>query len=261
MGIMKGPEPMMQLRNQGMVLGEDGEKMSKSRGNVIAPDELVAEYGADVVRSYLMFFARWDLGGPWDSQGVGGPNRWLRRVWTIFTEKPEPTIRENGIERWLRRKLHQTLDSVTSDFERFEFNTIISSLMELLNDLFEARDKGAYGTASWEEALDIYLRMLAPVAPHIAEELWVEVLGKEYSIHTQTWPTVDLEAVTEDEITLIVQVNGKLRDRIEVPAGITEEDAKFIALESDGAKRFTEDYEVERVIYIPGRLVNIVIRQ
>ena len=129
MGIMKGPEPMLQLRNQGMVLGEDNEKMSKSRGNVISPDELVAQYGADVVRAYLMFFARWDLGGPWDNQGVGGPNRWLRRVWTLFTEDQKDSKQEDGIEPWLRRKLHQTLKSVTQDFEKFEFNTIISSLM------------------------------------------------------------------------------------------------------------------------------------
>jgi leucyl-tRNA synthetase len=262
MGIMRGPEPMLQLRNQGMVLGEDGEKMSKSRGNVISPDELVAEYGADVVRSYLMFFARWDLGGPWDSQGVEGPNRWLRRVWTIYTEHPDGVKKsqENGIERWLRRKLHQTLESVTRDFDHFEFNTIISSLMELLNNLYEAREKGAFGTAAWEEAMDVYLRMLAPVAPHIAEELWVEVLKMEYSVHNQPWPAVDFEAVKEDEITLVVQVNGKVRDRIQVSAEIQEEDAKSFALASDGAQRFTKGLEVKKVIYIPGRLVNIVVK-
>ena len=262
MGIMRGPEPMLQLRNQGMVLGEDGEKMSKSRGNVISPDELVAEYGADVVRSYLMFFARWDLGGPWDSQGVGGPNRWLRRVWTIYTDDPGPETKsqENGIERWLRRKLHKTLESVTRDFDEFEFNTIISSLMELLNNLYDAREKGAYGTAAWEEAMDVYLRMLAPVAPHIAEELWVEVLKKDYSIHNQPWPAVDYDAVKEDEITLVVQVNGKVRDRIQVSADIQEEDAKSFALTSDGAQRFTRGFEVMKVIYIPGRLVNIVVK-
>jgi leucyl-tRNA synthetase len=259
MGVMKGPEPMSQLRNQGMVLGEDGEKMSKSRGNVVAPDALVAEFGADTVRAYLMFFARWDLGGPWDSQGVGGPSRWLKRVWTIITESPEKKQPTNGVERDLRRKVHQTLASVTHDFDTFEFNTIVSSLMELLNFMYQAREKGAYGTVAWDEAVDIYLRMMAPVTPHVAEELWVEVLGKPYSIHTQTWPEVDVEATKEDTITLPVQVNGKLRDRVEVPADVSEEDAKAAAISSEGAQRFIEGKEIRKIIYIPGRLVNIVV--
>jgi leucyl-tRNA synthetase len=259
MGIMKGPEPMLQLRNQGMVLGEDGEKMSKSRGNVVAPDELVARYGADVVRAYLMFFARWDLGGPWDSQGVEGPNRWLKRVWTLFTSKPGKTNSSAADEQNLRRKTHQTLKSVTRDFEDFEFNTIVSSLMELINVMYEAYQNGAYGTSIWDEAVDIYLRMMAPVTPHIAEELWVNYLKKPYSIHTQPWPQVDEEAIKEEEITLIIQVNGKLRDRIKVPADISEEDAKIAALASDGAQRFIGGKDVRKVIYVPGRLVNIVV--
>jgi leucyl-tRNA synthetase len=259
MGIMKGPEPMSQLRNQGMVLGEDGEKMSKSRGNVVAPDELVAEYGADTVRAYLMFFARWDLGGPWDSQGVGGPSRWLKRVWTLFTEVPEKKQPAQGIERDLRRKVHQTLESITHDFENFEFNTIVSSLMELLNFMYQARERGAYGTEAWDEAVDIYLRMMAPVTPHIAEELWTEVFAKPYSVHTQSWPEVDTAATKEETITLPVQVNGKLRDRVEVPADVSEDDAKAAAIASEGAQRFIEGKEIRKVIYIPGRLVNIVV--
>ncbi|MBN1668283.1 MAG: leucine--tRNA ligase, partial [Anaerolineales bacterium] len=261
MGIMQGPEPMLQLRNQGMVLGEDSEKMSKSRGNVVAPDELVERYGADTVRAYLMFFARWDLGGPWDSQGIGGPNRWLRRVWTLFTEPaPEATGEpDSELLRQLRRKLHQTLASVTEDFETFEFNTIVSSLMELLNFMYQAREQGAIGTPAWEEALDIYLRMLAPVTPHIAEELWVEVLGRPYSIHQQPWPEVDQAATVEDTITLPVQVNGKLRDRIEVPVDVSAEAAKAAALATEGAQKFMEGKQPRKVIYVPGRLVNIVV--
>ena len=259
MGIMKGPEPMSQLRNQGMVLGEDGEKMSKSRGNVVAPDELVAMYGADVVRAYLMFFSRWDQGGPWDSQGVEGPNRWLRRIWIIFNSAPERVRPEKGVERELRRKVHQALARVTHDFDEFEFNTIVSTLMELLNFMYDARDSGAFGTPAWKEALEIYLKMMAPVTPHVAEELWVEVLGQPYSIHNQPWPEVDKEATKEDEITLIVQVNGKVRDRINVPVGISEDEAKSIAVDSEGAKRFIGDSVPRKVIYIPGRLVNIVL--
>ena len=260
MGIMKGPEPMTQLRNQGMVLGEDHEKMSKSRGNVIAPDELVERYGADTVRAYLMFFARWEMGGPWDSQGIEGPARWLKRVWTLFQAiPPKGANPAPEAEKRLRRKVHQTLQSVTRDFEEFQFNTIVSALMELLNEMYKAREQGVAGTPAWDEALDIYLRMLAPVAPHITEELWTEALGKPYSIHTQPWPQVDEEAAKEEEITLIVQVNGKLRDRITVPAGISEADAKAAALASDAAQRFIGGKEPRKVIYVPGRLVNIVV--
>lgn len=261
MGITEGPEPMTQLRNQGMVLGEDHEKMSKSRGNVIAPDELVRMYGADTVRAYLMFFARWDMGGPWNSQGIEGSVRWIRRVWTLFTDNVPSGFEAPTSEtfRTLRRKVHQTLQSVTRDFEQFEFNTIISSLMELMNEMYKAREAGAVGSAEWEEAKDIYLRMLAPVAPHMAEELWTEHLGKPYSIHQQPWPQVDEEAVKEDSIEIPVQVNGKLRDKVVVPAEASEEDIKSAALATDGAQKYMEGKPPKKVIVVPKKLVNIVV--
>ncbi len=258
MGVMKGPEPMMQLRNQGIVLGEDSEKMSKSRGNVVAPDALVARYGADTVRAYLMFFARWDLGGPWNSSGIEGSVRWVRRVWTLFTESTPKGNPKPDTLRSLRRKVHQTLRNVTHDFENFEFNTIISSLMELLNEMYKAREGGAAGTPEWDEAIDIYLRMMAPVTPHIAEELWVR-MGKPYSIHNQSWPEVDDEAAAEDMITLVVQVNGKVRDRITVPVGIDDEQAKAIALESETVQKYLGDQTPRKIILVPRRLVNIVV--
>jgi leucyl-tRNA synthetase len=257
MGITQGPEPMMQLRNQGMVLGEDNDKMSKSKGNVIAPDELVAHYGADTVRAYLMFFARWDMGAPWSSSGMEGVYRWLRRTWTLFTDPVEKGDPEPELIRNLRRKLHQTLMQITHDFEVFEFNTIVSGLMELLNEMYKAREKGLAGTAEWNEAVDIYLKMMAPVTPHIAEELW-SVLGKPYSIHQQRWPEVDLDAAAEELITLIVQVDGKLRDRIIVPANISEAEAKTAALESEVIIKFLEGKPPKKVIVVPRRLVNIV---
>jgi leucyl-tRNA synthetase len=259
MGITEGPEPMLQLRNQGMVLGEDHEKMSKSRGNVIAPDELVKMYGADTVRAYLMFFARWDMGGPWNSQGIEGTVRWIRRVWTLFTDPATPGTASDETKRTLRRKVHQTLKSVTRDFEQFEFNTIISSLMELMNEMYKAREAGAVGSDQWTEAQDIYLRMLAPVAPHIAEELWTEHLGKPYSIHQQPWPKFDAKAATEDEITIPVQINGKLRDRVVVPADASEEDIKSAALATEGAQKYMEGKSPKKVIVVPKKLVNIVV--
>jgi leucyl-tRNA synthetase len=259
LGVTRGPEPMLQLRNQGMVLGEDGEKMSKSRGNVISPDDLVEKYGADTVRAYLMFFARWELGGPWNSGGISGTERWLRRVWKLFTEQTPPGEADEDVIRKLRQQVHATLRDVTDHYEKFEFNTIISALMELLNNLYEAWDAGAGGTKAWEEARNIYLRMMAPATPHIAEELWTEALGKPYSVHMQPWPAVDEEAARKEEVTLIVQVNGKLRDRIQVPAGISDQEAEKLALQSEGAQAHIEGREIRKVIIVPGRLVNIVV--
>jgi leucyl-tRNA synthetase len=259
MGITEGPEPMMQLRNQGMVLGEDHEKMSKSRGNVIAPDELVERYGADAVRAYLMFFARWDMGAPWNSSGIDGTVRWLRRVWVVVTEPSTRPLGSPETLKVLRRKVHQTLKHVTRDFEQFEFNTIVSGLMELLNEMYKAREAGAVGTPEWDEAIDIYLRMLAPVAPHIAEELWTTVLGMPYSVHTQPWPKVDEEAAKEDEITIPIQVNGKVRDRIVVPADAGEEQIKSAALASEVVQKFLEGKPPKKVIYVKGKMVSVVV--
>ena len=259
LGITEGHEPMIQLRNQGIVLGEDSEKMSKSRGNVIAPDELVEKYGADVVRAYLMFSFRWRLGGPWNSQGIEGTVRWMRRVWTAFTEPVESAGEPSEeVTKALRRKVHQTLKSVTRDYETFEFNTIVSALMELMNEMYRARENGAYGSPAWDEAADIYVKMMAPITPHIAEEIW-EWHGKSYSVHTQPWPEVDEEATKVDEITLVVQINGKLRDRIQVAADISDEDAKAKALASPTVQKFLEGKEPKKVIVIKGKLVNIVL--
>jgi leucyl-tRNA synthetase len=258
LGITQGDEPMIQLRNQGIILGEDAEKMSKSRGNVVAPDLLVNRYGADTVRAYLMFFARWELGAPWNSSGIEGAARWVRRVWTMVTEpgpqgNPSPEAR-----RALRRAVHQTLRQVTYDFEHFEFNTIVSGLMGLLNDLYHAREGGASGTPEWREALDLYVRMMAPITPHIAEELWA-FMGKPYSVHTQPWPEVDEAAAVDEQITLVVQVNGKVRDRITLAADVSEEDAKAAALASELAQKFMEGKPPRKVVLVPGKLVNIVV--
>lgn len=259
MGITEGHEPMTMLRNQGMVLGEDGEKMSKSRGNTVAPDELVNKYGADTVRSYLMFFARWDLGGPWNSQGIGGTERWLYRVWKLYTEPAEGGKPTEGLMRDIKRDLHTALSNITRDYEQVEFNTIISTLMELLNNMVDAKRNGAANSPEWRGIQETYLLMMAPAVPHISEELWTEVLGNEYSIHNQKWPEADPELMAVEEITLIVQVNGKLRDRIIVPVDISQEDAEKTALASPGAAPYLEGKEIRKVIVVPGRLVNIVI--
>ena len=258
MGIVPDNEPMLTLRNQGMVLGEDSEKMSKSRGNVVAPDTLVKQYGADTMRAYLMFFSRWEQGGPWSSTGIDGTARWIRRVWALFTEPaPAGQVSVESV-KVLRRKLHQTLRSITQDFERFEFNTIISSLMELLNEMYKAKQAGMAREDIWREISEVYILMLAPICPHLAEELWAK-MDKPYSVHLQSWPKVDEAAAAQEEITLVVQVNGKLRDRITIPVGTDDESVKATALESQAVQKAMDGKPARQVIVVPGRLVNIVL--
>jgi leucyl-tRNA synthetase len=258
MDIVPGNEPMLILRNQGMVLGEDSEKMSKSRGNVVAPDTLVKQYGADTIRAYLMFFARWEQGGPWSSTGIDGTARWVRRVWALFTEPAPAGEVSSEMVKTLRRKLHQTLRSITRDFEKFEFNTIISSLMELLNDMYKAKQSGMAREEVWREICEVYILMMAPICPHLAEELWAK-MDKPYSVHLQSWPKVDEAAAAQEEITLVVQVNGKLRDRITVPVGTTDEAVKSAALESPAIQKALDGKPARQVIVVSGRLVNIVL--
>jgi leucyl-tRNA synthetase len=252
---------MMRLYNQGMVLGEDGEKMSKSRGNVIAPDDLVKTYGADTVRTYLMFFARWDQGGPWDSQGIKGPRRFLEDVWSLVVDEQEASDQATGPSaeevRALRRKTHQTINKVTEDLGSFSFNTAVAALMEFRNTLQAAKKSAWFKTKAWDEAIQSMLLLLCPIAPHITEELW-ERLGLPYSIHQQDWPSWDKAIAAEEMLTLIVQVNGRLRDRIQVPVGITEDQAKELALASEKVRRHMEDKEPRKVIFVTGKLVNIV---
>jgi leucyl-tRNA synthetase len=261
LGIVDLEEPMTMLRNQGIILGEDGEKMSKSRGNVIAPDDLVERYGADTVRGYLMFGWRWDQGGPWDSQGIEGVVRFLNRAWETIMgpgsktdAQPDPAA-----IRALRRKVHQAIRRGTEDMESFSFNTYMANLMELNNAMLKAKETQVYGTEAWEEAVEALLLMLAPACPHIAEEMWART-GRPYSIHQQRWPVWDAEVAAEETITLPVQVNGKVRDRIQVPVDIDDETASALALETDGAQRHLAGKELVKVIVVSGRLVNIVVK-
>jgi len=259
MGLVDFDEPMLMLRNQGLILGEDAEKMSKSRGNVISPDDLVEQYGADTVRGYLMFGWRWQQGGPWDPQGIEGVSRWLQRVWRLVLEPGEEgrTATDEEIAE-LQRSTHKTIGRVTDDMKAFSFNTIIAALMEFSNELQKTKQTGVYGTTAWEEAIESLLLMLAPCCPHIAEELWAR-LGRPYSIHDQAWPEYDPGLAADEVITLVVQVNGKVRGRVEVPADIDEEAAREAALEDENVQRYVEGKEIRKLIYVPGRLVNIVV--
>ena len=263
MGVVSFDEPMVALFNQGIILGEDREKMSKSRGNVIAPDDLVQEYGADVVRGYLMFGFRWDQGGPWDSKGILGVQRFLERVWDLVTAgsaqtnvSPPPADQR----RDLRRKQHQAIRRVTRDMEDFSFNTMVAGLMEYTNALIAARaaSPGVVNDPAWDEAIRTLILLLAPGFPHFAEELWATI-GQPYSVHQQSWPVWDEALAKEDVVEIAVQVNGRVRDKIEVPTDIAEDEAKAQALATEGAQKYIDNKTPVKVIYVPGRLVNIVI--
>ncbi|MBK8900527.1 MAG: leucine--tRNA ligase [Anaerolineaceae bacterium] len=257
MGLVDFPEPMIRLYNQGMVLGEDNEKMSKSRGNVVAPDALVEKFGADTVRTYLMFFAKWDQGGPWNYDGIKGPQRLLNDVWEISTHGYTPGQVDADANRALRRKTHQVIRKVTQDLESFSFNTAVAAIMELRNGINDAQRAKNVSADVWNEAIDNLLLVLAPIAPHITEELWAQ-RGHGYSIHQQPWPEWDEEAAKEESITLVVQINGKVRDKIEVDAGQDDEALKAIALASDKVQGWLDGQPPRQVIVVKGRLVNIV---
>jgi leucyl-tRNA synthetase len=257
MGLVDFDEPMLALHNQGMVLGADNEKMSKSRGNVVAPDDLVQKYGADTVRTYIMFFTKWEQGGPWNYEGIKGPQRLLQDVWSVAQHAYVQGIVHEPADRALRRKTHQTIKKVGEDLAGFSFNTAVAALMELRNSIMEAQRRSTVSRESWAEAVDNLLLLLAPIAPHITEELWAQ-RSKPYSIHQQSWPEWDPEIAKEESITLVVQINGKVRDRIEAPAGTPDEELKALALASDNVQKHLEGQAPRKVIVVKGTLVNIV---
>jgi leucyl-tRNA synthetase len=258
-GVVPFKEPFQKLMNQGVVHAPDGLRMSKSRGNVITPDSVVERFSADALRGYELFMAPFEQNVNWSEDGVRGVHRWLNRVWQLVLEEPafgdpgEETVRE------MRRWTHRTIKKATEDIERLHFNTMVSALMEYTNFLQSAREAGAVQREAWDEAIDAMMRMLAPPVPYIAEELWTRK-GRPYSVHQQSWPSHDESLAASDMFTLVVQVNGKLRDRFEVPVDISEEAAKEMALASPRVRAHTEGKELARVLYVPGRLVNIVVR-
>jgi leucyl-tRNA synthetase len=254
LGLVEVHEPMLRLFNQGIILGEDAEKMSKSRGNVVNPQEFVDRYGADALRDFLMFIGPWDQGGPWDGRGIEGVSRFLRRALSL-TGDGDPSGAEADPSE-LTRRTNRTVKKVTEDLEAFRFNTAIAALMEHTNYLLAI--KSEVGEEEWDDALRAFVLVLAPFAPHHAEEMWA-AMGEAYSVHEQAWPAWDEALIRAEEITLVVQVNGKLRDRIEVPADITEGAAKELALSSTKVRPHVEGRELRKSVYVPGRLVNLVV--
>ncbi len=275
-GLVAQDEPFLRLFNQGQILGADGERMSKSRGNVQDPDDLVRRYGADAVRLFLMFMGPWDQGGLWSPTGIGGVHRFLNRVWTLALDPhgTEPGDPDAGrlpagedaaaAAAAIRMATHRTLRVVTEEYEAFRFNTMVAHLMELTNTLFRFRGTEVAGGPAWNEAIRLLLLMLAPAAPHIAEELWSRVAiapGDPWSsIHTQTWPEVDAGAIVDETREIPVQINGKVRDRVVVPVGIDAAELERVVLARDRVRELLAGRTPERVINAGGRLVNIVVR-
>ncbi|HLF03896.1 MAG TPA: class I tRNA ligase family protein, partial [Dehalococcoidia bacterium] len=261
LGLVDFDEPFLRLFNQGIILGEDHEKMSKSRGNVVNPDLVVGQLGADATRCFMMFIGPWDQGGPWSDVGINGVARWLNRVWGLMEHDPAHLDAGGANPQTVRetlRLLHQTIRKCYQDLERFKFNTAIAALMELTNHLSRVWAEASVDAATWRESTEKFLLMLAPLAPHIAEEMW-ERAGHPYSIHQQRFPQWDEELAAEDTITLVVQVNGKVRDRIQVPAGINSDQAQELALASPKVQSYTQGKAVRQAVYVPGRLVNVVV--
>jgi len=261
MGLVGVEEPTLKLRNQGQILGADHNRMSKSRGNVQAPDDLVALYGSDTVRAFLMFIGPWDQGGPWNPSGIEGIHRWLARAWgaALPLAGGGSAVDAEGQEmtRALRRLTHVTIDEVTKDYEELHFNTAIARLMELTNAIIREREAGLAGGPAYTEAVDTLVLLLAPVAPHIAEELW-ERRGHSYSVHQAPWPVAESALAEAETIELPVQVDGKLRDRLVVTPDTSPEEIERMALASVHVQRYLARRAPLRVVQIPGRLVNVV---
>ena len=274
LGLVHEREPWKRLFNQGQILGEDGERMSKSRGNVQDPDALVARYGADTVRLFLMFMKPWAADAPWNAKGIEGVNRFLRRLWTVATDPlgREPGDAEAGrlpagqtaadAADDLLRTAHRTLKKITADHADFGWNTMVSALMELTNKLVRLRGSEVAAMPAWDESIRLTLLMLAPLAPHISEELWARraaMRGEDWSsIHTQAWPAFDPALVATDEIELPIQVNGKLRDTITLATGASAAEIEQLVLARDKIRAYLVDADVARVVQVPGRLVNVV---
>jgi leucyl-tRNA synthetase len=261
LGVVPFIEPFKRLRNQGMILAPDGkEKMSKSKGNVITPDQVVAEYGADALRAYEMFISDFEQATPWNTNGLGGTWRWLRKAWDLLLQpnnRPAPDASTEQADRALRRALHKAIKKVSSDIEGFRFNTVVSTLMEFTSTIIDAQNN--VSNAALDEAREGLLRMIAPVAPFMAEEIWAR-WGRPYSVHQQKWPQFDPALAADEVMTIPVQINGKLRDRVELPVGASEAEVTTAALNAENVKRHLDGKAPVKVIYVPGKLLNIVVK-
>jgi len=253
--LVPGPEPYAKRTSHGVILAPDGRKMSKSFGNVINPDDIVAEYGADTLRMYEMFLAPFDQMVPWDERGVVGVKRFLDRLWKYYSnskvkiQKSEAQVKSQNLDA--ERLIHKLIKKITSDLHDMKFNTAVAAFMSTLNEL-ENLQPTSYN-------LQAYLKLLAPFAPHIAEELW-KMMGNKDSIHQESWPEYDEKMIVEDTLKIVVQVNGKVRDAVETSATASESDIESLALKSKKVQTHTAGKEIVKRIHVKGRLVNFVVK-
>jgi leucyl-tRNA synthetase len=258
MGLTNFKEPVKKLVYHGYINAEDGTKMSKSKGNVIDPLDVIEQgYGADALRTYVLFMGPIELDAPWDSRGIAGIYRFLNRVWVLAQEFADSDKSFAGHDDEVIRLQHKTIRKVTEDYHRLSFNTAISALMEYTNELYKLKVDGFSGEV-WRDALGTLVRLLAPLAPHMSAELWQE-LGNDTMLEGAGWPTWDDALIISSTMTVIVQVNGKLRAKLTLAADLAEDAVKEQALAEPNVMKFLENKQPTKVIYIPGRLVNIVV--
>lgn len=262
-GLYPTPEPYAARRGQGIILAEDGRKMSKSLGNVINPNEIInSGYGADALRLCIAFIAPYDMTTPWNSKGVAGTHRYLNRLWGLVNEfvQLETTSSNNSAgDQTLEKAMNKAIKKVSQDLRDMGFNTAVAALMEYLNELYSVKNAhGLQSSSSWRMAIRTAVQLSAPLAPHITEELW-KALGEEGSVHLSQWPSWDNSKLVSDTMTLAIQVNGKVRAEIDVPAGTDQKEIEKMALQNERVIEFIDGKPVKRVIYVVGRLVNVVI--
>jgi leucyl-tRNA synthetase len=273
LGYLKFDEPFLKLRHQGTILAEDGTKMSKSKGNVVNPDDVVAQYGADALRMFEMFMGPLEDMKPWQTKGIVGVYRFLEKVFDLYTsyaeheKQMEELLANENVRQAVKidRKivlLNKTIKKVSADIDTMHFNTAISQLMIFVNELNKEKSTtvGKTESLNFLDKLDMdkFLIILAPFAPHLAEELW-EKSGHTESIFQEKWPEYDANIICDEEIDLVIQVNGKVRDSVKVSADISEEEATELAISSEKIKKYLEKREPKKIIFIKGRLINIVI--
>lgn len=247
-GTIDFDEPFLKLRHQGLILGEDGEKMSKSRGNVINPDDVIKRYGADTLRLYEMFMGPFESSKPWSTKSIEGPYRFLQKVHRLVEEGQ---IVDTAPSETLNRLLHKTIKKVSEDIESFGFNTAISAMMILANEAMKEKKLS-------KPLMETFTLILGPFAPHLGEELW-EMLGHKQSLAYEPWPAFDPKLVRDTTFELVFSVNGKMRGSRTMPIKITENEAVAAALANEAVKRHTDGKEILKKIYVPGKLVNIVV--
>lgn len=258
-GMIDFFEPFSELKNQGMLLASsDGRKMSKSKGNVITPDEVIAEHGTDALRAYVLFLGPFDAEVTWDSTAIRGVRRFLDRYWRLVQTYAK-SDRHEAFDAEFERRQHEIVQRITADYEQFRFNTAVAAHMEYLNYLIDAHEQSIGTAAQWDEAIKVYTMLLAPIVPFIAEEVWQTMLGQADSVHQQAWPTFDEAKAAAKQVTMVVQINGKVRDRMVVAAGMDEAVVKETAVSQPKIERSINGKTIRKVIIIPDRLVNIVV--